>query len=66
MHMADALVDPAVAGVIYVCSATVAGYAVKKVRLEEQPEKIPLMGVMGAFVFDNAIIHGMKSEEIVF
>ena len=34
MHMADALVAPAVAATIYVCSGGVAGFSVKKVRLE--------------------------------
>ena len=49
--MADALVAPAVAATIYVCSGGVAGFSVKKVRLESDPKKSPVMGVMGAFVF---------------
>ncbi len=57
MHMADALVTPAVAGTMYVCSAAVAAYSVKKVRLENEPKKIPLMGVMGAFVFATQMIN---------
>ena len=56
MHMADALVTPAVAGTMYICSAAVAAYSVKKVRLENAPKKIPLMGVMGAFVFATQMI----------
>ena len=48
MHMADALVAPAVAATMYVCSGGVAGFSVKKVRLESDPKKSP---VMGAFVF---------------
>lgn len=32
MHMADALVAPAVAGTMYACSAAAAGWAVKKYR----------------------------------
>ena len=51
MHMADALVVPAVATTMYVCSAAAAGYSVHKVRLEQDTKKIPVMGVMGAFVF---------------
>ena len=51
MHMADALVTPAVAGTMYACSAAVAAYSIRKVRLENDPKKIPLMSVMGAFVF---------------
>ncbi len=57
MHMADALVAPAVAGTMYICSAAAAGYAVKKVRLENDPKKIPVMGVMGAFVFAAQMIN---------
>ena len=51
MHMADALVAPAVAATMYVCSGGAAGFSVKKVRLESDPKKSPVMGVMGAFVF---------------
>ncbi len=57
MHMADALVAPAVAGTMYVCSAVAAGYSVKKVRLEYEPKKIPVMGIMGAFVFAAQMIN---------
>jgi len=57
MHMADALVVPAVAGTMYICSAVAAGYSVKKVRLENDPKKIPVMGVMGAFVFAAQMIN---------
>ena len=37
MHMADALAAPAVAATTYVCSGGVAGFSVKKVRLESDP-----------------------------
>lgn len=57
MHMADALVSPAVSGVMYACSAAAMGYSIKKVRLESAPEKIPVMGVMGAFVFASQMIN---------
>ena len=39
MHMADALVAPAVAATMYVCSGGAAGFSVKKVRLESDPKK---------------------------
>ncbi len=55
--MADALVAPAVAGTMYVCSAAAAAYSIKKVRKEEDPKKIPVMGVMGAFVFAAQMIN---------
>ena len=57
MHMADALVAPAVDGTMYVCSAAAAAYSVKKVRLENDPKKIPVMGIMGAFVFAAQMIN---------
>lgn len=57
MHMADALVAPAVAATMYACSTVAGGYSVKKVRLENDPKKIPVMGVMGAFVFATQMIN---------
>ncbi|MGN0398827.1 MAG: energy-coupling factor ABC transporter permease [Blautia sp.] len=57
MHMADALVAPGVAGAMYVCAAAAAAYSVKKVRLESDPKKIPVMGIMGAFVFAAQMIN---------
>ena len=57
MHMADALIAPAVAGTMYVCSTAAAAYSVKKVRLESAPKKIPVMGIMGAFVFATQMIN---------
>ena len=57
MHMADALVAPAVAATMYVCSGGAAGFSVKKVRLESDPKRIPVMGVMGAFVFAAQMIN---------
>ena len=57
MHMADALVAPAVAGTLYVCSTAAAAYSVKQVRLDTDTKKIPVMGVMGAFVFAAQMIN---------
>lgn len=57
MHMADALVAPAVAATMYACSTVAAGYSVKEVRLENDAKKIPMMGVMGAFVFATQMIN---------
>ncbi len=58
MHMADALLSPAVGGVMIAASGIAAGYSVKKVI--EDPDfkkKIPMMGVMGAFVFATQMIN---------
>ena len=57
MHMADALVSTAVAGTMYACSALAAGYSLKKVRTADLNRKVPLMGVMGAFVFAAQMIN---------
>ena len=57
MHMADALVSPAVAGTLYAASTAAAAYSVVQVKKENDPKKIPLMGVMGAFVFAAQMIN---------
>ena len=57
MHMADALIVPAVAGTMYVASTVAAGVSVREVKLENDTKKIPLMGVMGAFVFAAQMIN---------
>lgn len=57
MHMADALVVPAVAATMYVASSGVAAFSVKEVRLENEVKKIPVMGVMSAFVFATQMIN---------
>lgn len=57
MHMADALVVPAVAGMMSVCSMGAAGYSVQRIKLEKDDSKIPLMGVMGAFTFAAQMIN---------
>ena len=57
MHMADALVAPAVAGTLYVCSAAAAAYSIKKVKLDTDTKRVPVMGVMGAFVFAAQMIN---------
>lgn len=58
MHMADALLSPAVGGAMAAVSAGTVGLSVKKIsgdRLDEK--KIPMMGVMGAFVFAAQMIN---------
>lgn len=57
MHMADALVAPAVAATMYLCSGTAGGFSIHRVRLENDAKKIPVMGVMGAFVFAAQMIN---------
>lgn len=57
MHMADALVSPAVGGTLWAASAGLIGYCSKKVKADIDDRKIPLMGVMGAFVFAAQMIN---------
>jgi len=57
MHMADALISPLVAGTMLSATITVAAYSVKKVQLELDDKKVPLMGVMGALVFALQMIN---------
>ena len=57
MHMADALLSPTVAGTMYVASAGVAAYSIKKIREEDDNKKVPVMGVMGAFVFATQMLN---------
>ena len=58
MHMADALVVPQVAGTMYACSAAAMGYSINKMKkINEDNKKIPMMGVMGAFVFAAQMIN---------
>lgn len=57
MHMADALISPAVGGVMWAASAGLIGYSCKKVKEEADDRKIPLMGVLGAFIFAAQMIN---------
>ncbi|MPM49318.1 Cobalt transport protein CbiM [bioreactor metagenome] len=58
MHMADALLSPAVGGAMSAVSAAAIGYSVKKISGKDFDEKqIPMMGVMGAFVFAGQMIN---------
>ncbi len=57
MHMADALISPVVGGAMWAASAGVAAYAAKKVQNNLDDRKIPLMGVLGAFVFAAQMIN---------
>ncbi len=58
MHMADALVSPVVGGVMLAVSAGAVVYAATKIKKDELDEKkVPLMGIMGAFVFAAQMIN---------
>lgn len=57
MHMADALLAPTVAATMYVASGAMAGVSIKKLRADKEIDKLPLMGVMSAFVFAGQMIN---------
>jgi cobalt/nickel transport system permease protein len=51
MHMSDALLTPAVGGLVWGATAVTTVYCARKVRENLDDSKVPLMGVAGAFVF---------------
>lgn len=57
MHMADALVAPAIAASMYTASSVTAGISIHKVRRENDFRKVPVMGIMSAFVFAVQIVN---------
>ncbi|MBO4819747.1 MAG: energy-coupling factor ABC transporter permease [Firmicutes bacterium] len=57
MHMADALLAPAVAGVMYAASGVAAGHSVIKLKKDEDDKKLPVMAVTAALVFAGQMIN---------
>lgn len=57
MHMADALISPAVGAAFTAVSVGFGGWSVHRLRQDNNDERIPLMGVMGAFVFTAQMIN---------
>jgi cobalt/nickel transport system permease protein len=57
MHMADALISPAVGGTMWVATAGLTVYSARKLKQEIDDRKVPLMGVLGAFVFSAQMIN---------
>jgi len=57
MHMADALLSPAVGGTMWAASSGTIAYCSAKVRKELDDRKVPLMGVLGAFLFAAQMIN---------
>ena len=57
MHMADALLSPAVGATMWAGTAAVTGYASKRLRRQIDDRLIPLMGVLGAFIFAAQMIN---------
>ena len=57
MHMADALLSPAVATTMYAATAAAAAYSINKVRKDDDPAKLPVMAVTSALVFAGQMIN---------
>jgi len=57
MHMADALLSPAVGTTLWAGTAAVGGYAAKQLKVQLADKMIPLMGVLGAFIFAAQMIN---------
>ncbi len=57
MHMADALLSPAVGTTLWAGTAAVTGYASKRLKKQIDDRTIPLMGVLGAFIFASQMIN---------
>ena len=57
MHMADALLSPAMGGVMGAAAAATTIYSALKVQNQIDNRKIPLMVVLGAFVFAAQMIN---------
>ena len=57
MHMADALLAPAVAATMYVASASAAGVSIHQLKKDDEPQKLPVMAVTSALVFAGQMIN---------
>lgn len=56
MHMGDALISPTVGGTMLIAAVGVSAISIKKVR-DMDEKKVPLMGVIAAFVFAAQMIN---------
>jgi len=57
MHMADALLSPTVGATMWAGSVAAIGYSSKKLKENLDNKTIPLMGIMGAFIFAAQMIN---------
>lgn len=57
MHMADALLSPSVGGAMWVASAATLAVCARKVSARSEDRIVPLMGVLGAFIFAAQMIN---------
>ncbi len=57
MHMADALISPAVGGTMWIVTAGLIGYCAHMVKRTMSDKLVPMMGVLGAFIFVAMMIN---------
>ena len=57
MHMADALISPAVGGTAWAATAGLISYSSRKLRDGMDDRQIPLMAVLGAFIFAAQMVN---------
>lgn len=57
MHMADALISPAVGGVMWAATAGLTVYGARRIQNGADDNHVPLMGVLGAFIFAAQMIN---------
>lgn len=57
MHMADALVSPAVGAAGWTVSLAILGYGCRKIQNDMDEKIVPLMGVLAAFVFAAQMVN---------
>ncbi len=57
MHMADALISPAVGGTLWAVSGGLIVFCARKVKQSARDNLVPLMGILGAFVFAAQMIN---------
>jgi cobalt/nickel transport system permease protein len=57
MHMADALLSPAVGSTFWAGTVAISGYAAQKLKKQLDDKMIPFMGVLGAFIFAAQMVN---------
>ena len=57
MHMADALISPTVGGTLWAVTAGLIAWCAKRIRQVNSDSLVPMMGVLGAFVFAAQMIN---------
>lgn len=57
MHMADALINPAVGGTMWIVSTGLIAWCARKLKQTMNDRLVPMMGVLGAFIFAAQMIN---------